>query len=165
MVARIDTCLPRRWRITRCVLHGIVGASVTALTLWSVPAATVAQGAGELGKTVWGGVYNADQAGRGKDAYLANCAACHRPDLMGADNAPALATLDYIRSWDGRSVYDLFTLISTFMPLDKPGSLDKNVYLDITTFVLQANHFPAGSQELPSDDASLRQIAMVPKPK
>ena len=154
-----------RRRTRMAARRAILAAGAAVFTCQAVPPTFAAQVADEAKKTVWAGAYSTEQANRGKVAYRVNCATCHREDMSGSDNAPGLATPEYIRSWNGRSVNELFTLISTFMPLDTPGSLDKKTYLDITALVLQANHFPAGSQDLPSDEASLQQIGIGPEQK
>ena len=59
-----------------------------AIVVVGMTAATLAAQAPQ-GKTVWDGVYTDVQATRGKDAYDANCARCHREDLSGGQG-PAL---------------------------------------------------------------------------
>jgi mono/diheme cytochrome c family protein len=67
---------------------------------------------------------SADQAERGRRIYGAFCATCHGVDLEGAVG-PALAGAGFSGKWSqpGRSVADLFHLISTTMPRPAAGSL------------------------------------------
>ena len=41
-------------------------------------------------KSVWDGVFTAEQADRGAAAYKTSCSECHGGDLMGDGFAPAL---------------------------------------------------------------------------
>ena len=49
------------------------------------------------------------------------------------------------------------------MPADKPGSLSRAANADIMSYIFQANGFPAGKTELPSDAVSLKRIRIEAK--
>ena len=66
--------------------------------------------------------------------------------------------------WNRRTIKDLFDLINKAMPRDSPGSLKAETSADIVAFLLQANQFPAGAQELPVDVAALEQIGIEKTP-
>lgn len=106
------------------------------------------------------GVYSDRQSMRGKRAYLAQCAACHEPDLTGGDEAPALAGDAFLQHWRGRPVQELFHLINSTMPQNRPHSLSEATYIDITAFLLDANGMPSGTHDLPADPALLHAIAI-----
>jgi hypothetical protein len=114
-------------------------------------------------KTVRDGVYTSAQAMRGEAAYGMNCAKCHE----GADvDGPPLTGDPFIDRWREDSLTGLFTFIRTKMPQDSPGKLTESAYLDILSYLLQANSNPAGSAELAA--GSLDGILLVgrngPKP-
>jgi len=44
------------------------------------------------------------------------------------------------------------------MPADQPDSLTTRAYVDIVAYLMSANHFPSGSQELSREPADLQQI-------
>ena len=74
-------------------LGGIVFAAVM----------TVAIGRGDVAQaqerySVWDGVYQEEQAARGKDEYEYNCGSCHIHDLTGDSikDMPALAGEDFL---------------------------------------------------------------------
>jgi len=113
--------------------------------------------------TVWDGVYNKDQATRGQAKYMAVCSNCHQGDLSGSDQAPGLAGGDFLDRWDGQTVGDLADRIRTSMPLDDVGSLNVQVSADITAFLLQANNFPAGAEELKADRSAMKSVAIKRK--
>src|SRR5262249_30422320 len=96
--------------------------------------------------TVWDGVFAASQAERGRDAYALHCSSCHGNDLQGGAG-PALQGLQFIDNWREDSLKSLFTFIQTRMPLRARGTLGEETYLDILTYILSMNSFPAGSKE------------------
>jgi alcohol dehydrogenase (cytochrome c) len=91
------------------------------------------------------GPFTAEQANAGRAAFQANCAGCHGADLMGY---PPLAGQAFIGSWSTRNTRDLFGLIQTTMPTDRPGSLPADTYVDIVAFILQSNGRTPGTQPL-----------------
>jgi S-disulfanyl-L-cysteine oxidoreductase SoxD len=120
--------------------------------------------AADAPKTTADGVYTADQAARGKTVYGDNCASCHMDDLSGSGQALPLAGDAFTETWEGQSVNDLFDLIHNTMPQDKPGTLTPDQTVDVISYVLQYNKFPAGSDELKNDPAALKNIMISKKP-
>jgi mono/diheme cytochrome c family protein len=51
--------------------------------------------------------FNAAQAAAGRQLYEMNCASCHRADLSGAAEAPALAGPNFTRVWGSRTAAQL----------------------------------------------------------
>jgi S-disulfanyl-L-cysteine oxidoreductase SoxD len=114
-------------------------------------------------KTVWDGAYTSGQAERGQKAYAANCALCHQANLNGKGEFPALKGDSFLERWHDYSVKPLFNMIKTEMPplrFRTPDTkpLPDDMYVDIITYLLQANGFPAGSSELTLDTLDHIQI-------
>lgn len=109
------------------------------------------------------GVYNEDQARRGRDKYNQACSACHQVDLSGSDQAPGLVGGDFLDRWDGQSVADFADRIRTSMPADDVGSITTPMSVDIVAYVLQVNGFPAGPDELKAERAALRTVLIKKK--
>lgn len=130
------------------------GAAVLALG----GAIAHAQGAD---RTVWSGIYTADQAVRGKAAYGEQCAACHGPTLAGIDVAPALSGNAFLANWNNTSAGDLFDRIHTTMPQNNPGSLPGKTVADIEAYILQVNGFPAGQTALPPSQPMLANVKIL----
>ena len=107
--------------------------------------------------TVWEGVFTAAQAERGRAAYALHCSSCHQNDLQGGAG-PALQGLQFIDNWREDSLQSLFTFIQTRMPLRARGTLGEETYLDILTYILSMNSFPAGSKELTHDALGITQL-------
>jgi mono/diheme cytochrome c family protein len=130
------------------------------------PAAKTAQGGGAGAgtvKSVWDSVYNTDQAKRGQEKYIQVCSSCHQGDLSGSDQSPSLAGGEFLDRWDGQSVGDLADRIRLTMPQDDIGSLNIQMSADITAYLLQANSFPAGQEELKADRAALKAVMIKRK--
>jgi cytochrome c len=135
---------------------------LTVFTAVSVVAVAVAGQNPAPKQSVWGGVYTDAQAARGERTYGRSCEQCHGPDLAGDPvmEIPALSLDSFMTSWSGRSVKDLFDAVKRSMPKDKPGSLGTGAYVDVVSYLLQANKFPSGSRELPRTPEELEGIVI-----
>jgi mono/diheme cytochrome c family protein len=111
-------------------------------------------------RTLWDGVYTEAQAARGKEAYMKACAECHMPDLAGHEYAGALAGFGFQLKWEDASLAEVYGRIRS-MPLGRGGTLPGQEYLDITSYVLQANGYPAGARELDAAIAGQRWPRIV----
>jgi mono/diheme cytochrome c family protein len=107
-------------------------------------------------KSVWDGVYSPAQAERGGVAYRAVCSSCHRGDLGGQNGV--LKGTAFMDRWREDNLNSLFTNIKTTMPRNNPGILKEDMYVDIITYILQQNSFPAGDSELRPDALKTIQI-------
>ena len=116
------------------------------------------------GPSVLDGVYTQAQAERGTAQYAQHCAACHGTGLSGNGEAPALVGAEFISNWAGITLGDLFERIRTTMPQDNPGTLSRDQYADILSFILKSNGYPAGQKELDRRTEFLKAIAFVPPP-
>ena len=113
--------------------------------------------------SIWDGVFTADQAKRGADAYTKSCASCHGDQLEGEGQAPALTGSEFTGNWNKQTVDDLFEIVKSTMPGDKPGTLSRAVNADILSYIFQTNGYPAGKSELPTDAESLKRIHIETK--
>jgi mono/diheme cytochrome c family protein len=109
-------------------------------------------------RSVWDGVYTAEQADRGRPLYVKECASCHGDQLTGGEAAPALAGGAFLSNWNGLTVGDLFERIRKTMPQSKPGKLPRTTIADLTAYMLKVNEFPAGKEELSTKPEMLSQI-------
>ena len=105
------------------------------------------------------GVYSEAQASRGEASYKAACASCHGAALaVSVAATPPLAGPDFTMKWAGQTMDDLFKRIQESMPADRPGKLSRAENADIVAYILKVNKQPAGTTDLPSDAAALKQI-------
>jgi len=126
----------------------------------AVAAMSVVLGVGvsQTQRTVWDGVYSAEQAKRGQARYAELCSSCHGDSLAGGESAPPLAGGEFLANWNTLTVGDLFDRTRNTMPQNKPGSLSREANAEILAFVLSANQFPAGKDALPQASEALREI-------
>jgi hypothetical protein len=130
--------------------------AILTLALAGAAAVALAQTAGASRRTVWDGVYTAEQADRGQLTMGARCAACHLvKDLTGEI---------FIKTWAGRPIRDLYDTIRLTMPVEEPGALSRDEYAAIVAAILRMNGAAAGKTPLPSDAEGLKLIDMTAKP-
>jgi S-disulfanyl-L-cysteine oxidoreductase SoxD len=100
-------------------------------------------------KTVWDGIYTEEQATRGEALYGEHCVRCHGATLQGnGEGAQPLTGATFKSTWNGVSIGSLFDRIRLSMPQDKPGTMTRQQVADLLAFILHANKFPAGKDEL-----------------
>ena len=109
-------------------------------------------------RTVWDGVYTAEQARRGATLYANNCASCHGLALTGGESAPSLTGGEFMSNWSGLTLGDLFERIRISMPADRPGTLSREQTAGILAHLLNVGEFPTGTAELSTQTEILRQI-------
>ena len=139
------------------------GSRLAAALLIAGIAVAAGAAAGQ-GRTVWDGVYTAEQARRGAEAYEEACAECHGADLGGGDMAPGLAGVEFVYNWHGFSARDLFERLRVSMPPDQPNRVSRQAKADILAFMLEANGMPAGDAELASRAGPLGAIQFLAEP-
>jgi mono/diheme cytochrome c family protein len=109
-------------------------------------------------RSVWDGVYSADQATKGQASYNSECASCHGDQLNGGEMAPPLAGGEFMSNWNGLTVGDLFERIRTGMPPGVPGKVGREAKVAIVAYILQYNKFPVGTAPMPEQTEGMKQI-------
>lgn len=132
--------LARRFIIT------VAGAAALAAVSVSPPVAQE--------RTIEDGVYTSEQAARGREAYREQCSACHADNLLGGEMAPGLVGSGFISGWSGETLWNFADFTNATMPQDAPGRLSAEQLNDVIAFILEANEYPAGAEELAIDLAS-----------
>lgn len=123
----------------------LLSKSAVVGVLAALPATyVVASASAEVvdGTPAW---FTAEQAERGEARYNSNCAECHGEELI-----------QVIAGWPNAGGF--FGFISSQMPIDRPGALPMQTYADIVAYLLSANGFPAGDEELPPDPAVMQEV-------
>lgn len=109
------------------------------------------------------GVFSEEQAELGAEAFAQHCARCHGVSL-GGGMGPRLVPLDP-GVYRGEPLAKPFAFMRTQMPLDAPGSLEHDTYLEILTFILRENGYPTGDEPLSAeDDDALAQYLLDDPP-
>ena len=106
--------------------------------------------------TIWQGVYTEAQAARGQSEYTTHCANCHRDDLSGYNQI--LKGRRFMEKYRESSLSMLFEKTKTTMPRGAPASLSDTAYVDIVSYLLKENEFPAGAADLRVEDLQKIQV-------
>ena len=122
--------------------------SLTILRGLAVFLVAVGPVAAQARRTVWDGVFTAEQAARGKTMFASTCAACHAADLSGG-NGSGLKGEVFVNHWMEGSLDALFTRVKSMPP--NRANLGGSAYVELVAFLLDANAFPAGAQELTAE--------------
>jgi cytochrome c len=138
----------------------VVGGAIAGGSLTSASASAQAM------RTTRDGVFTIAQARRGEEIYLRECTLCHRDNLLGnsVDGGPPLRGLQFTTRWQDIDVETLVSTVEALMPLEEPGSLSRQEYIDILGYVLWANQLPAGEDELPTGPDDLQKIIVTFEP-
>jgi len=114
----------------------------------------------ETTKSVWDSVYTKAQAQKGEAIYNEKCSKCHGADASGGD-APSLADSGFAGDWDGLTVLQLFDRTRSSMPQDAPQSLSREETVNLLSYILSKNNFPAGQTDLSERGEMLGTIKYV----
>ncbi len=116
-------------------------------------------------RTVRDGVFASSQAERGRVIYEQTCAlGCHIENLMGSGPSLNLRGYDFLLRWADFSLAELLELMNTTMPKDENVRLTDKQYVDVIAYILSANGFPAGTEELADRAATLDSIYITDSP-
>jgi mono/diheme cytochrome c family protein len=137
----------------RCARRGIIAGVIAAGAVCAVSAQT-----GGVQRMAREGVYTAQQAQRGAQAYARHCAECHGSTMKEDIGTAPLASTAFINEWKAYNAGDLFERMRQTMPKAAPGSLAAQEYADILAQILRVNGFPAGAMELAGRFELLKQI-------
>ena len=143
--------MPSEQAVARPVLLTMV-----LLTTWAGSVFLKAQAADA--RTVWDGVYTDAQAERATAAFSQSCSNCHTLESQGE------GPLTGEKFWEGftqKTVGELLTYVSTYMPNGRGGSLPASTYNDLVALILKSNGLPAGTVELAPD--SVARVQIIPK--
>lgn len=138
--------------LCRSVLLSVLGITVAA----SLSAAQESSTSDT--RSVWDGVYTADQARRGEASYKTGCSSCHGETLKGAGESPALAGMAFMSNWSGLALADLYERIRRTMPQDNPARITRQQKVEILAYLLSMNKFPSGNTDLPRQPELLKLI-------
>ena len=102
-------------------------------------------------------LFTTAQLERGKPLYAQHCASCHGQSLEGSP-ASALAGAQFMGKWGqgDRTLGDLYSIIKTQMPFEKPNSLTPQQYIDIVAVILSNNGYGPSTRELAPDPSTLK---------
>lgn len=101
-------------------------------------------------RTSMSGVFSQKQASAGRNVYSMQCSACHSTSTHTGSA--------FMKSWQGRTVWDLYAFLKDNMPQSEPGALTDQEYIQVVTYLLSLNRMPSGDADLPVDQSFLKSI-------
>ncbi len=106
--------------------------------------------------------FTSTQVSAGSSAFATHCATCHGAHLEGGAG-PALSGANFktLSTKVKANVSDIFTYMTTNMPMNAPASLSHTEYVNIMAFILSKNGYQAGSTALTFGQASASTAAIV----
>jgi S-disulfanyl-L-cysteine oxidoreductase SoxD len=134
-------------------------------TIWIFALVPVAVAA-TASRSIWDGVYSAEQVARGKKSYAASCGDCHGDELEGdGKKALPLKGPEFFKNWKNKSVHKLIDSTWRTMPPDDPKTLSRELCADVVAYILAENGYPTGKTALAFDAPDVRQIVIEPPKK
>ena len=137
---------------------------LTSAAVYALRSGTFGGGAPATANGASGSVpvsFTADQVTSGSDIYADRCVQCHGDKLDNGEFGGAPLNGSYFKKhWAGGSVAALVGFMKAKMPPDRPGSLTDQSYAELAAFLLDANEYPKGDKELPSDTPSQQAMSM-----
>lgn len=148
--------------VTRFRAAALVLALMLAGNWASVGGSRVVQ-AQRAGASMFDGVFTAAQAARGKARFEQDCASCHRENLTGA-SGPPLKGAAFLKKWEFQGLNTLVSKVFDTMPQGYATNVQEDIKVDIVSYILQQNEFPAGTAELTGDLDVLQEIQILSTP-
>lgn len=140
-------------------------ALIIAASVWTASALYSTVSAEETtARSVVEGVYTEEQATRGQAVYKTTCETCHGPELKG-DVGPPLTAMNLVAHWKTQTLGELYLKIRDEMPPGQRAKLTAQEAADVLAYVLQSDRFPAGSAELATGEAALKEIRIEAPPR
>ena len=114
-------------------------------------------------QSIWDGVFSAEQTQRGDVLYQEHCASCHGAELVSSDpDYPNLTAPQFRWNWGKKTLAERLQRVRSSMPPNAKNSLAPQEYLDVITFILKSNGYPAGAAEIKADSGVLIKIVVDP---
>lgn len=106
--------------------------------------------------------FTAAQQANGDKLFARSCAACHGESLEGGAG-PALtgSTFKTLSDKVHANVSDIFTYMTTNMPMNAPASLSHDQYVQIMSFILSKNGYHANGRPLTFGAASKSTASII----
>lgn len=116
-------------------------------------------------RTIFDGVYTAEQAERGKEFFNTECSTCHSNTARGSSAAPGLIGYTLDSKYADQPLFAYWDYMRTNMPPGNAGWFTDQEYADITAYLLSLHGAPAGDTELEGTEEALSTIMIVPTPE
>lgn len=117
-------------------------------------------------RTIWDGVFTADQAAAGGSLYTQYCQGCHGKTGRGTPGGPGVTGANLNKKWEETSLLDFWTFAHTNMPPGAAGQIgSEQDYVNIVAYIMEMHGAEPGESELVWNEEQLGNIYIVRKPK
>jgi mono/diheme cytochrome c family protein len=108
--------------------------------------------------------FTSSQASSGAKQFAQSCAQCHGTHLEGGVG-PALTgpNFETLSKKVGAKVGDVFTYMTTNMPMNDPASLSHDQYVSIMSYILSKNGYKPGKAALTFQTAEQSKALIIKK--
>ena len=107
--------------------------------------------------------YTPEQAAAGRAVYAASCGMCHGENLNLLPQAPLVGPA-FLSRWQGRDTDDLYQQLRATMPVEGPGSLPGDSYIEVVAYMLQANGVAPDGESLTASTGAPVGLALAAAP-
>lgn len=135
--------------------------TATALALTAAVALCAVVGRSPSARAQSAALYTNAQAQKGLDPYEASCAMCHGANMEG-ESGPTLLGPTFTSHYE--TIGDLMQFMVQNMPMNNPGSLSHQDYVDVLAYILLKNGWPSGSRVLTYRDANASKVPLFHAP-
>jgi mono/diheme cytochrome c family protein len=106
--------------------------------------------------------FTSSQMSMGQKQFAQSCAACHGEHLEGGAGPPLTGpNFKTLSTKVGASVGDVFTYMTTNMPLNQPASLSHAQYVSIMAYILSKNGYKPGKTALTYTQAESSKASLI----
>jgi mono/diheme cytochrome c family protein len=117
-------------------------------------------------RTIWDGVFTAEQTAAGEPLYTQYCQGCHGKTGRGTPGGPGVTGANLNKKWEETTLLDFYTFAHTNMPPGNAGKIgSEQDYVNIVAYIMQLHGAEPGDQELVWNEEQLGNIYIVRKPK
>ncbi len=99
------------------------------------------------------GIFTVAQVKSGKPLYKKYCKSCHEGEYFG----PVLL------AWQGEPLASFFSVMTSAMPENDPGSLERDQYTNLLAYILKISGYPQDVRSLDPGAADFARI-VIEKP-
>lgn len=106
--------------------------------------------------------FTSSQMQKGEKQFSQSCAQCHGEQLEGGAGPPLTGSnFETLSKKIGARVGDIFTYMTTNMPLNEPASLSHDQYVNIMAYILSKNGYKPGKAPLTYSKAEVSKADII----
>lgn len=117
-------------------------------------------------RTIWDGVFTAEQAIAGGALYTKYCQGCHGKTGRGTPGGPGVTGANLNKAWEETSLLDFYLFAHGNMPPGNAGRIgNEQDYVNIVAYIMEMHGAEPGESKLVWNEDQLSNIYIVRKPR